>query len=519
MSFKRLKLSIPKPILILTIIALLIGVGLRIGAFFWNTQLQGDINLFALTAREFIENNRLFYPAKYEFSDYVPYLTLSSPASQHPPLWPLLTGVIGKLFHTQNTFLILKILSEIGGLLLFFSILFFGKRTNMRLTAAIAVMLVALSPTLIDFSANGSPYIFSAALLVITSGLFSTFPKNKKIGYALGGIIVGIGMLTHSIMVCLLPAFFIFWLLKSKGNYIRQWKNLIIFGLVFFITLLPWLMWNFAHFGKPLYSYSTFHLLKKLGIAKMGIFQNSVTTQIVAPVDFNILQKYLFLMKREASLFFIDYLFELGPFVIILSAIGAVKTLKSRWENSFALFVPTALYLITVVLWATFRHRFIVPALPAAYILAAIGFTWLYNQKRLRLLGSGFLIAAAFWSMAIFFQFPLTRYYLNDLSHYNQYAQMLPLAKKIDKLPPGAVLGYAKALDGGFETVYWHHQPFVYAREFDDEITIEKLVKDFNIRYIWTDNANLNKTQMIFPYAKIILQNPPFYILELQEVN
>lgn len=95
-----------KVLLIISFFALVIGSTVRIASFNWNDRLQGDVNLFALTAREFVIHSRLYYPMKFEYSDNVKYQVLQSPASQHPPLWPFMCGLLGKVLHTDDTFLI-----------------------------------------------------------------------------------------------------------------------------------------------------------------------------------------------------------------------------------------------------------------------------------------------------------------------------------------------------------------------------------------------------------------------------
>ena len=76
---------------------LLAGVALRVASFAWNQRLQGDVNLFLLTAREFVQHDRLYYPLKWEFSDHVAYKALVCLSSQHPPLWPFAAGILGKI--------------------------------------------------------------------------------------------------------------------------------------------------------------------------------------------------------------------------------------------------------------------------------------------------------------------------------------------------------------------------------------------------------------------------------------
>lgn len=144
-----------KILLIITFLALAVGSYLRIASFHWNDRLQGDVNLFALTAREFVNHNRLYYPMKYEYTDHVEYQSLQSPASQHPLLWPFVCGLLGKAFHTDDTFLILKVMCEIAGAFLIAVLAYIGIRADWPNEALVAICCVALSPMLVDFSANG----------------------------------------------------------------------------------------------------------------------------------------------------------------------------------------------------------------------------------------------------------------------------------------------------------------------------------------------------------------------------
>ncbi|MDH4209458.1 MAG: hypothetical protein OEV76_11335, partial [Anaerolineae bacterium] len=95
---KRMNRCPSKVILIITFCALVAGSALRIASFHWNDRLQGDVNLFALAAREFVNHSRLYYPMKIEYSDQVEYRALQAPADYHPPLWSFVGGLLGKIF-------------------------------------------------------------------------------------------------------------------------------------------------------------------------------------------------------------------------------------------------------------------------------------------------------------------------------------------------------------------------------------------------------------------------------------
>ena len=109
---------------------------------------------------------------------------------------------------------------------------------------------------------------------------------------------------------------------------------------------------------------------------------------------------------------------------------------------------------------------------------------------------------------------PPTRYYPHDRSHAERYAEMVPLASALGQRQPGVVLGYATSLDGGIEGVYWHRFSFVAGRGFS--ITeAEKLVRDFDVRYIWSDEETAGEIAAHFPDGERILSSPHYAVFEL----
>jgi len=314
-------------------------------------------------------------------------------------------------------------------------------------------------------------------------------------------------------MVALIPVFLIFWLWKNRGHYAETLKNPLGFCLAFALTISPWIIWNLIHFGRPLYSYSTFYLLRKLNLARTGIYNDIVTTRITGSLSVAVLKNYLSLLQGATVKLFDFYLKELGPFVTILSALGIISTLKAKRRDALAIYLPTFFFALVIMLWATFKSRFIVPLLPTAYILAAFGFVDLYRRKNFRLIGVGLLMGVLVWNAFSFANAP-TRYYEHDEGYKNQYAEMLSVAKQMRQLPAGVVMGYANSLDGGIETVYWDKLSYIQARGLDDA-AVQKVANDFSVRYIWTDKGNLENTKRLFPAAATVFNNNQFYVLEI----
>jgi len=93
-----------------------LAICLRVVSLGWNDRLQGDVNLFALSARELASTGSLAYPMRYDYSARVDYHTLTTPASQHPPVWAFATAVLARVLRTEDTFGVLKGLSFLCGL-------------------------------------------------------------------------------------------------------------------------------------------------------------------------------------------------------------------------------------------------------------------------------------------------------------------------------------------------------------------------------------------------------------------
>jgi hypothetical protein len=509
--------TVTRFLVVLALLAVTAGGILRIMSFGWNDRLQGDVNLFALTAREFVHHNRLYYPMKFEFTDNVEYEAMESPASQHPPGWPLVAGLVGKAFQTDSTFYILKIVCEIFGALLIIVVACAGMRFGWRNEMLIAVSCISLSPMLVDFSANGSPYILSSSFLLASMILLRHFRCDQVLHYLLGGLLGGLGMQVHSLMICVPVALVLF----GTWQHSRiKWQGVVSFILAMLLTLAPSMCRNLRHFGEPFHSYSTYYFLKKVGIAEQGIYGNIISTRAVRPVTYHTTQKYASLIADSTKAFLILYLMEVGPFCVSLGAIGVVALLrKHSWKALMAL-LPFVCYIVIVLLWPSFKYRFLVPVLPITYALSAVGLTRLFNRIQDRrsiskVFAGVCLLGTVFWGVLGFFERPRTRYYFYDLYHEVYYNSMQPLAKKLREQDPGVVLGYSHSLDGGLETIYWHRLPFVYGRESKDNSEFQKLIHDFDVRYVWADDATIDTVRSRLPEAKVILQNQHYRVFEI----
>ena len=549
----RSKLTIRPQFVIIFIVA----ISLRLMSYAWNTNLYGDVNLFALTARQVAIHGRLEYPMKYDYSPNVPYLSLSTPASQHPPLWPLFAGVIASTINSEDTFQVLKWMSEFFGIFLLLLILIFvrgfrddfqepinGGTTQKRPinnsifstsytaeVSLIALGFAAISPTLVDFSANGSPYILTTGFVLLASILLVNFRPKNPIHPILAGLICSLALLVHSILI-FLPLAFLPVILKSTplhspnpsstsltapSTLKSRLLTLVYFTFAFLLPLLPWIAWNYLNFGKPFYSYTTYHLFEQLGLLKTEAYGQVIASRVSSIIDpITLFQRYVLMIAKSFLAFSREYFRALGPFCLLLLAFGIISLFNENKLKLASILTPAGVYTLTIFLWATYKFRFLVPLLPSSYLLAAYGFSTLSNRPYWgKWIAWICILGSIGWMIPSYLHPEPTLYYGNETTAQAKlYAKMRPLAEDLSNLEPHVTLGYSQYLDGGIETVYWHRFPFVAGRGLGLP-EIQKLICDFDVQYIWADDATKAEITDTFTASHLILQSPPFYIYKI----
>ncbi|MDD5468803.1 MAG: hypothetical protein PHS96_13455 [Anaerolineales bacterium] len=507
--------------LALSIGLILAGICLRLASYQWNRRLYGDINLFALTARQFALYGRWEYPMKYDYSPNVPYLTLNTPASQHPPLWPLLGGMTARLIGMDDTFSALKGIGLLAGVGLLVVTLLWGARRKPAPELMASLTLLTFSPILVDFSGNASPYVFLAALICLATILLEEIPSGRAILPMQAGLLCAIGYLTHSILLFLPLAFFSF-LLRPAGSQLNQMlKRGLLFSLFLVLPLVPWMLWNIQHFGKPLYSYSIYYIFEQLGMLETSVSGDGVYTHLNAAIIWSqVAQDYALHFAKASWALVKQYLLAVGPFALALSLAGGLALYRKQRRSLVALLLPTGLYALSVALWITYKYRFLVPLLPASFLLAGAGFDTLLSGGRLKKgLAWACLLGALAWMVPAYLQPGHSLYYGRETAAQNSaYDRIFPALEALQAAEPGVVLGYSQALDGGIETVYWSRLPFIAGRGLGTA-EIRKLATDFRVDYAWADLATQPALLAVFPDARVLARSDPFIVLEVTQLS
>jgi hypothetical protein len=178
--------------------------------------------------------------------------------------------------------------------------------------------------------------------------------------------------------------------------------------------------------------------------------------------------------------------------------------------------IPGAAYFLTIFLWATYKFRFLVPLIPSSYLLATYGWKYLSGQSNWgKWIAWICILGTVGWMIPSYIRPEPTLYYGNETAvSADLHNKMRPLAEDLSNLEKAVTLGYSQKLDGGIETIYWHSFPFVAGRGLELP-EIQKLVCDFDIQYIWVDEATKTEIKNLLNISDPFLQNPPFYIFRI----
>ena len=496
------------------------GTALRLMSVHWNQRLQGDVNLYALTAREFHRVSRLEYPFKYDYYGGSRYESMRAQATQHPPLFPFLGGLVSKLTGNSDTFASLRDICLVTGLILLGLVVVLARVTPLPHRSRLRFSLASFLPIMVDFSGNGSPYIILAAILAGVSILLLRFDPDRPRHYVLIGILLALGYMVHGAITLAVPGVILFLALNAKRLRFSLFDN----------AMCRWLLDSNSHDGLEHVLPRCAHLLDRTSAvpeSRLGPPRSASETASSRPIRRLEVSCPYWVATHEWQWDAVQKQLEIltiavGPGMLLLAAIGLKRLLDEGLTSFVAMLGPSASYLALSWLlpWPP-QPRYILPVLPVMCVIASVGYKALTAVgRRGIILASLFLLLSAVWWIADFrFSPNQTRYYVEDTAYTADYDAMKQLALRMRTIRPGVVLGYSHRLDSGLEAVYYHDLPFVSGRrglELFDRPEVEKLVHDFHVSYIWTDESLLEKVQEWFPRARVVLTGPPFSLLELR---
>lgn len=476
----------------------------------------GDVNLFCLAADQWAKSGQLHIGFKNHFDPRLIPFGLNEPLTQHLPLWSLTGGIIKSLFPSLDTYLILQGLSFFFGCLLPVLIYFLLRscRTQEWIIFS-ALVLVACSPILIEYSVNGSFYILMACQWITLFLLLPRLSPERWSFWLLGGGLLGISVLTHFPQALLAPI--LLFHCSSKG------KQFILKGLLAcFVGFLLWLPWgwrNHVYFSDFLYSSTTLNFYQKWGLLETRLEMDHL---VQVPLGFR--GSLLKDMLNATPLNLWQFLKGLAWETLYLPLGLSLYGFYASWRKRFLLpagWLPVILvfaYLVYIAAWGFIRPRFLVPMIPWIFLWGIIGLAALLDSlessalrlPRLRMIGVALVIIVS--GIMLWQARPDER---REYENRERQASTL-IANWLAGQPEGIVLGYSDLLDGGIEAIRFHRQPYVHGRNFlfQPQATAQ-LLTEYSPRYIWADSRTRPFIESIHA-TRLLHREGHFCILEVE---
>ena len=174
---------------------------------------------------------------------------------QRPPLFPLLGAITFKLGLSDLIFKFLFVL--VPTVLNAFVVYLIGKEMFNEKVGIVAAFIMSVFWSLVFWTARFHPDSLALLLQMLSIYFFwLAFVKYKKTRFSLlTGLFAGLAFLVKIQSLLIFPIFGIFLIVHEKFGFLKK-REFWYTGLVFFITILPYLVWNFFRYGSILAFFS-----------------------------------------------------------------------------------------------------------------------------------------------------------------------------------------------------------------------------------------------------------------------
>ncbi|MBN2181971.1 MAG: glycosyltransferase family 39 protein [Sedimentisphaerales bacterium] len=272
--------------------------------------------------------------------------------------WALTTGISKTTAQFYHAFYFL---------LLLIATYLLAKQLYDKERAFYSMLLVGSVPLLVALS------IIFHTDVPVTALLTTCFLMLFKKKYLWAGIFLGLSFLCKRNAMFLIPAAagIIFWAGKDKLK--RKFINLLVFGSVFAVVILPDLYFRIKNFGLN----SLLHnIVQDWNASPIKDFSKPVYPSKLVPYDYN-----NFLYTPTA------FIRDLGPLLLIFLGIYLLQSILQKKYNrkDFLLFLPILSYILLSLyfFWPILSIRYFFPVIPFLAIIGAGGVS-LTKQKYLR---------------------------------------------------------------------------------------------------------------------------------------
>jgi hypothetical protein len=402
---------------ILVIALVVVGILLRGALLGWNSYEHGDVAQYAAAAESFAEQGNFLIDANVEKDYFYSLKELGGQHLEHNPLWPFLGGIFVFIFGMSG-YHALQILSFISGVALLPLIFILGKKLGGYGTGLLALIFGTFSYALIDFSANGSFYIFQAVLYVLF--LLGMLDMEKPARAAFVWAIMGVALLLNQQNIVLLAAYVLYTFIYFRGNSKRAMIYVLCCIGIVAVIQLPWWIRNYVLFESPLHSIDITYVWDKIGVPRT--VTDHVISYAVTP------QTYLTLAKTSLSswlphnLYFMHRkFFVVAPLVYIFALFSLAEAffgekLREKKQLLIPLLLLFAFYVGISTMWPIAKFRYLIPLLPLIFVLGSWYMTAHMRNRTGRTVSIAMSIVTVFvFSVLTFFGTPSHTYYYDGV--------------------------------------------------------------------------------------------------------
>lgn len=355
------------------------GMFARYEALRWNTPYVHDNLLYGNAAESLAKRGDLKIATTDPAYQLLPmhYYSVKEYGGEyldHNPLWSVLAAPLVMTLGVDG-FRATELLSYAAGFALLVLLYMIGARMGPRSLGLFTLALGACSYLLIDFSGNGSFYVFQAALYLLF--VYVAVWKQNRLQPVYLGVIAGAGMLLVQQSASLIAAYAVYLLLFEGKGIAHACRTFALFLAPVVLLYAPWGLRNYFFLGSFFPPADMYYVWDKLGIPRVAlgdIERHAVTVssyvRLLITELTNWFPKNLYYIQRQ--------LFVLAPVAYVLAGLLAVEMFFARVSERMRreelpgvalMFLVLGFHIAISAAWPVPKFRYFVAMVPLVITL------------------------------------------------------------------------------------------------------------------------------------------------------
>ncbi len=370
--------------LVFFLVVFFVSIVTRLYSVQLNTKQHGDVALYSATAESIAYRNNFLIDPDTTQPYFYSLKEKGGRLLEHNPLWPILAAPLVKL--GMPGYIALKFLSFLSGVFLLILLYGYTKKLGGELLAKFVLFLSSISYVLIDYSGNGSFYVFEACLYIAFLWLLLDLERPGR--RLLIGVVLGLGWVLNQQALAMFFTYVVTSVLSVKFSFKKSFQLIAPVFLVMFAFFLPWGLRNANMFGSFFYNIDTVYLWQKLGMPEIIDANNIIHYPIT-------LQSYINLLEAMVTFWFPHNLYFINRKLFVLAPVLYVFawffTIESAFAGSFEKikkYIPIFLLLFFHICisapWPIAKFRYLVPILPLIFLLGGLYITQFIASERVK---------------------------------------------------------------------------------------------------------------------------------------